>query len=91
MIENLEKCICTFFSIDKDLLIGKNHLKQPSLARGYLWYILHYDYKLSDRYIAIAYKRNTRTVRKMIAKMKYSIDNLKYYKNDYNIIKSLIV
>lgn len=91
MIENLENTICDLFEIQKQTLCEKNHLKRESLARGYLWYILHYDYKLSNKKIAMHYERNIRTVQKMIAKMKYLIDNLKSYKSEYDKIRSFMI
>lgn len=89
MIQELEDKICVYFKIDKDKLIGKGHEKDASLARGMLWYILHYDMGVSSPMIAKNYDRGLRGVKHLIAKYKYIIENQRIYNEQYKAIKDM--
>ena len=86
MVQKIEEKVCNYFGIDKRLVVGKNHIINASLARGYLWYILHYDCGMSVNAIAKHYKRNSRSVHKLIAKVKYLVTTQRLYKEHYNAL-----
>jgi chromosomal replication initiation ATPase DnaA len=86
MVQKIEEKVCNYFGIDKRLVVGKNHIINASLARGYLWYILHYDYGMSVNVIAKHYQRNSRSVHKLIAKVKYLVTTQRLYKEHYNAL-----
>lgn len=86
MVQKIEEKICNYFGVDNTLVVGKNHIINASLARGYLWYILHYDCGMSVNAIAKHYQRNSRSVHKLIAKVKYLVATQKKYKEHYNAL-----
>ena len=86
MVQKIEEKICNYFGIDYALVVGKNHIINASLARGYLWYILHYDCNMSVNAIAKHYQRNSRSVHKLIAKVKYLVTTQRLYKEHYNAL-----
>lgn len=89
MVQNIEEKVCNYFGVGIETLVAKNKLRQPSLARGYLWYILHYDYKLSINTLAKQYGRTARRVNRVISKTKYLVETQKTYKGHYEKIKQL--
>lgn len=84
MIDKIEEKICVHFGIDKNDMFCRS--RKNALARGYLWYILHYDNGLSANKIAKRYDRTSRVVFSLIAKIKYLIDTQKTYKEHYNAL-----
>ena len=86
MVQKIEEKICNYFGVDNTLVVGKNNIINASLARGYLWYILHYDCDMSVNAIAKHYQRNQRSVHKLIAKVKYLVAPQKKYKQHYNAL-----
>ena len=86
MIENIEKKICEYFGVDKEMLVATSSYRQPSFARSYLWYILHYDCGLSINKIAKQYGRTPRRINRVVSKIKYLIETQKAYKEHYSAL-----
>lgn len=86
MVQKIEEKICNYFGVEKELIVSKNNIINASLARGYLWYILHYDCGMSVNAIAKHYQRNPRSVHKLIAKVKYLVTTQRLYKEHYNAL-----
>lgn len=86
MFREIEKKICKYFDVTPDLLVGKNCFGQASLARNYLWYILHYDFKMSISTIANEYERTQRRVKRVVSKTKYLVTTQRMYKEHYDKI-----
>lgn len=86
MIEKIEEKICEYFGVDKELLVATSSYRQPSFARSYLWYILHYDCGLSVNKIAKQYGRTPRRINRVVSKIKYLIETQKAYKEHYNAL-----
>lgn len=89
MIENIEEKICNYFGVDKEMLVATSSYRQPSFARSYLWYILHYDCGLSVNKIAKQYGRTPRRINRVVSKIKYLIETQKAYKEHYEKISYL--
>lgn len=89
MFREIERKICEHFNVTLDLLIGKNCFGKASLARNYLWYILHNDYKMSINTISKEYDRTPRRVKRVVSKTKYLVTTQKLYKEHYEKIKQL--
>lgn len=87
MIDKVEEKVCEYFKLDVNGLLCRS--KKNALARGYLWYILHYDLCLSVNTIAKRYERAKRVVNTLIAKTKYLVEHQKVYKEHYEKIKSI--
>lgn len=84
-IEHVEKKVCSFFSVDRHLIARTDKTSQVSMARGYIFYILHNDYKFSISKIANTYFRTPRAVFWHINKIKHFLKQ-KMYKEIYSSI-----
>ena len=89
MFREIEDKICEHFNVTLDLLIGKNCFGKASLARNYLWYILHCDYNLSINTISKEYDRTQRRIKRVVSKTKYLVTTQRLYKEHYEKIKQL--
>lgn len=85
-IEIVEAQVCTFFNIPADALYSVNTSKNESLARAYLFYILHIDLGISIKCIYERYNRQERGVYYAISKIRYSIEHFKSCKKEYDEI-----
>ena len=85
IIDNVEKDVCAFFGVNRQAIVNKDRTSQVSMARGYIFYILHNDYKFSMSKIANTYFRTPRAVFWHINKIKHFLKQ-KMYKEIYNII-----
>lgn len=85
IIEKVEKDVCGYFGVDKQNVISKNRTSQVSMARGYIFYILHKEYKLSISKIANTYFRTPRAIFWHVNKIKHFLKQ-KMYKEIYNNI-----
>lgn len=85
IIERVEKDVCNFFGVHKQAIASKERTSQVSMARGYVFYILHKDYGISISKIANTYFRTSRAVFWHIGKIKYFLKQ-RMYKEIYNNI-----
>lgn len=85
-IEHLEDVISNYFNVPKDVFWDKKWDKITSKAKSYLWYILHYDEKISSGKIAKRYGRTKRNVFITLSKIKFAIEKQKGYKKTYDDI-----
>lgn len=85
LIERTEKKVCEFFGINRQSIVNMDRTSVVSMARGYIFYILHKDYKLSISKIANTYYRTNRAVFWHIGKIKHLLKQ-RIYKEIYNSI-----
>ena len=85
IIDNVEKDVCAFFGVNRQAIVNKDRTSQVSMARGYIFYILHKEYGLSISKIANTYFRTPRAVFWHIGKIKYFLKQ-RMYKEIYNNI-----
>lgn len=85
IIEKVESIVCSFFNVIPQKIVNANRTSQVSLARGYIFYILHNDYKISISKIAETYFRTPRAVFWHIEKIKYFLTQ-RMYKEIYDNI-----
>ena len=85
LIERTEKKVCEFFGINRQSIVNMDRTSQPTMARGYIFYILHNDYHISISKIANTYFRTPRAVFWHIGKIKYLLKQ-KMYKEIYSNI-----
>ena len=85
IIDNVEKDVCAFFGVNRQAIVNKDRTSQVSMARGYIFYILHKEYGLSISKIANTYLRTNRAVFWHIGKIKYFLKQ-RMYKEIYNNI-----
>lgn len=83
---SVESSVCKKLGVNSNEIVNKNHKRDSSIARGLVWYILHYDEKFSIATIAEIYYRNQRGVKALIAKTKHLIKTQKMYKQLYSEI-----
>lgn len=83
----VEEKVCSVCGVIAQEIVNKNHKRDSSIARGLVWYILHYDKKFSIAKIAGIYYRSERGVKALISKTKHLIEKQKSYTLLYEEIK----
>ena len=86
IFDNVERAVCEYYELTIDEVVEKTNKKQPSMARGLLYYALHYIYNVSIGKIAKRYNRKERGVKALVSKMKFLVENHKQYKQMINSI-----
>ena len=89
LIDKVEKRVCDHFGINEQLVINKGRKSQVSMARGYIYYILHYDYNLSITQISNTYFLTRRAIFWHVSKVKHLLKQ-RIYKGIYDEICELI-
>lgn len=87
-IERVEKNVCSFFGVNRQSIVNQDRTSQVSMARGYIFYILHKDYGLSISKIANTYFRTPRAVFWHINKIKFLLKQ-RMYKEIYTNVLSI--
>jgi chromosomal replication initiation ATPase DnaA len=85
LIDTIEKKVCDYFSIPCQKIVNRDMTAQVSLARGYIFYILHVNHGISIGKITNVYLRKKRVVFWHINKIKHLIKQ-RMYKEIYNNI-----
>lgn len=89
LIDKVEKAVCEYFLVKPQEVVNSNRTAQVSLARGYIFYILHVDYKLSIGKLVSVFFRKKRVINWNVSKIKFLLKQ-RIYKDIYNnICKSL--
>lgn len=86
IMDLIETTVCKYFSVEEKDVVSRNHKRDASLARGFIWYILHYNYNFSIKKLANGYYRNIRSITSLISKTKHAIKKQVSYKQMYNFI-----
>ena len=89
-IKYIEKEVCKYFKVDYNEIIKFNSTRDVSIARSFIFYIVHKDLGISLRCMMDVFSRKYRTITTSVAKTKYLIENLSSYNNVYNSIKKKI-
>lgn len=89
-IDEIESIVCQYFQVREQDVINNSRKKDHTIARYFLWYILHYNLCLSSLTIARVYLINARSVKVGCAKIKMRIKTHKYYKNIYDELMAKI-
>ena len=89
-IGNIEEKICLFFGVSLDELYSREIARKVSNARHYLWYILHYDFGMSNGQIAKRYDRTKRAVIMSISDLRFRVVQQREDRNIYNRIKKIL-
>lgn len=85
VIDEIEKKVCKYFGVTQQDIVNYNRTAQASLARGYIFYILHKDYGLSIGKIENTYSRKKRVVFWHINKVKFLLKQRMYKEIYHNI------
>lgn len=89
LIDYVEKQVCDYLCVPTQAIVNRDMTAQVSLARGYIFYILHTKYKLSISKLTIIYLRKKRVVFWNISKIKYLLKQ-RIYKEMYDNILSTL-
>lgn len=84
VIDKISEEVCKYFDVSEQDIVNKDKKEKPSNARYFLWYILHYEMRLSVRMIADTYIRAERNVYKGISKIRCGLRTQSYYRTIYN-------
>ena len=85
IIERIEKNVCDFFGVSVQSIVNMDRTSNVSMARGFIFYILHHDYKISISKIANTYFRTNRAVFWHIGKIRHLLKQ-RIHKEIYNSI-----
>lgn len=91
MLQVIEKNVCSHYGVRTEDVRGRTTQKKPSMARAMIWYLLHYTVGLSSNEISKEYGRDPRTVKLIIAKMKFRLEYDKLLISDYNYLTKSIM
>lgn len=83
MEEEIDKIVCTYFGIGKDDLYSKSQIGKICDARFFTWYILHYKFNKSIKFLSDRYNRSYGHVKKGVAKIKNGILYQPFFKTKY--------
>lgn len=90
LIDRIERIVCQYFDVCPEDILDKGHKTGQSLAKGFLWYILHKDYKISSNALARIYFRTQRSLLMHIAKTNSCIQANKRYKTYYKELRETL-
>lgn len=89
VIEKVEECVCSYFGVNSDKLPSRTKTLNIAMARAFIFYILHTDYKLSVNKIANTYFRTSRLVNWQCEKIRYMLKQRNYAKTYSDILESM--
>ena len=78
LIDEIERKVCRYFNVPTQSIVNNDKTSQVSMARGYIFYILHNDYKLSINKIANTYFRTPRAIFWHVNKIKHLLRQRMY-------------
>lgn len=81
-IETLNR-VCSYFDVTIDDLRRRDTTNKTSLARNFVYYILHTDLRLSINKIGKILNRKSRNIQYRVADIKYNIEHSKEYARIY--------
>ena len=89
IIERVEEAVCRYFGVDEDKIASKQKTLNVAMARAFIFYILHIDYKLSINKIANTYFRTARLVNWQCEKVRYMLKQRNYAKTYSDILEAI--
>lgn len=81
--EDALKRVCSYFNISIDDLLNRDTTNAISVARNFVYYILHIDLRLSINQISKILNRLPRNIKRRIAHIKYNVEHNKEYHKIY--------
>lgn len=88
IVEKVETVVCEMFGVSTKDVLNKGHKSEQSIARAFVFYILHEDYNISGNRLAKIYYRNIRGIWAQIAKIKASITKIRMYRDYASSIRN---
>lgn len=82
-VDDISAVVCKYFKVREIDILGSNRKEKVFNAKTFLWYILHYELRLSANTIAIIYMKDKRGIFRGISKIKNGISSQPYYKLIY--------
>lgn len=89
LIDTIESIVCKNFGVDCQSIINNDKRANTSMARGFLFYILHVDYEISIGKLSNTYLRTPRTIFWHVNKMKHLVKQ-RVFKEIYDKICNAI-
>jgi chromosomal replication initiation ATPase DnaA len=83
-IDEIAEEVCKYFNVSEQQIISRDCTENVSNARYFLWYILHYEMKLSGKTLAKMYFRTHRGVFKGVAKIRSGLKTQPFYQIIYD-------
>ena len=89
IIERVECSVCRYFGVDGDEISSRKKTLNIAMARSFVFYILHTDYKISINKIANTYFRTPRLVNWQCEKLRYMLKQRNYAKTYNDILEMM--
>lgn len=89
IIERVEEAVCRYFGVDEDEISSRKKTLNIAMARSFVFYILHTDYKISINKIANTYFRTPRLVNWQCEKLRYMLKQRNYAKTYNDILEMM--
>lgn len=89
IVDDLERCVCNVLNVEPEQVKNKNIKTNVTLARGFIFYILHKKYGFSVGLISKLYKRSIRNVYWHNDKIEHFLKQNSYKEIYYSIINVL--
>lgn len=90
IINRITDDICDYFNVNKSSIIGLDRRESAINAKTFIWYILHYEMKLSIKTISIVYEREMRSIYRGVAKIREGLKNQPYYRMIYDDLMNTV-
>lgn len=89
-MEEIFKKVSEFFVADESEFWGYCRKAEVCDARHMMWYVLHYEFGISSNQISKKFKRNIRTIKRGISRIKYMIEYYPEFRKQYQEISKKI-
>lgn len=80
IFDKVEKVVCQYFGVDLNKIVSKDTTNKVSMARNYMYYLLHCHFRISISKISESYFRTQRGVKHQISIMKVCIKSNSAFK-----------
>lgn len=90
VIDNICRVVCKYFNVREQDLFNSDRREKVFNAKTFLWYILHYEVRLSANTLSDVYMTDKRSIFRGIAKIRTGISTQPYYRFIYDdLLKKL--
>ena len=80
IFDKVEKIVCRYFGVGLSKIVSKDKTNKVSMARNYMYYLLHCHFGISIRKISESYFRTERGVKHQISIMRVCIKSNSAFK-----------
>lgn len=90
IFDKVEKIVCRYFGVELGNIVSKNTTNKVSMARNYMYYLLHCHFCISIRKISESYFRTERGVKHQISIMRVCIKSNSAFKEIFSKLVEML-